>query len=246
MRWIFLSPHLDDAVLSAGGLIREQTQAGIPVEIWTLMCGFPEEGVLSNFASALHMLWGFSTVEEVVQGRRTEDEQAATLLGARSLHFDFLDAIYRRDAKGEWLYPENISLDPQPSDSDLPASMAESISVRLLPDDVVVCPLGIGRHVDHVLVRAAGDLLGHALWYYADIPYLFNHPEHLAPATNGMSSVNHPVSDESLKAWTNAVQVYRSQLSTVFADPDEIPRLFREYCHQNGGITLWRSEKSGA
>ena len=41
MRWIYLSPHLDDAVFSAGGLIYEQTQAGTPVEIWTIMCGDP-------------------------------------------------------------------------------------------------------------------------------------------------------------------------------------------------------------
>jgi hypothetical protein len=37
MRWIYLSPHLDDAALSAGGLIYEQTQAGIQVEIWTFI-----------------------------------------------------------------------------------------------------------------------------------------------------------------------------------------------------------------
>ncbi|MCE7860069.1 MAG: PIG-L family deacetylase, partial [Chloroflexi bacterium CFX2] len=30
MRWIYLSPHLDDAALSAGGWIFDQTRAGIP------------------------------------------------------------------------------------------------------------------------------------------------------------------------------------------------------------------------
>lgn len=43
MRWIYISPHLDDAVLSAGGLIYEQTRAGHEVEIWTFMCGFPSQ-----------------------------------------------------------------------------------------------------------------------------------------------------------------------------------------------------------
>jgi LmbE family N-acetylglucosaminyl deacetylase len=33
MRWIYLSPHFDDAVLSCGGLIFDQAQAGTPVEI---------------------------------------------------------------------------------------------------------------------------------------------------------------------------------------------------------------------
>ncbi|NTU55874.1 MAG: PIG-L family deacetylase, partial [Anaerolineales bacterium] len=49
MRWIYLSPHLDDAVLSAGGLIYEQTRSGTPVEIWTFMCGVPSGTEFSPF-----------------------------------------------------------------------------------------------------------------------------------------------------------------------------------------------------
>jgi len=39
MRWIYISPHFDDAVLSCGGLIWEQTHKGITVEIWTVCAG---------------------------------------------------------------------------------------------------------------------------------------------------------------------------------------------------------------
>ena len=54
MRWIYISPHLDDAVLSAGGLIYEQTRAGMDVEIWNFMCGFPPSEELSPYAQILH------------------------------------------------------------------------------------------------------------------------------------------------------------------------------------------------
>src|SRR5690606_25674008 len=47
MRWIYLSPHLDDAALSAGGWIYDQVQAGNSVEIWNLMCGLPPTTELS-------------------------------------------------------------------------------------------------------------------------------------------------------------------------------------------------------
>ena len=93
MRWIYLSPHLDDAVLSAGGLIHGQTQAGLPVEIWTFMCGYPPEGEYSQIAQNLHKMWGFNSAEEVVRGRRVEDINAASIVGATALHFDFLDCI---------------------------------------------------------------------------------------------------------------------------------------------------------
>jgi LmbE family N-acetylglucosaminyl deacetylase len=50
MRWIYLSPHFDDAVLSCGGLIFEQARQGIPIEIWTIFAGNPPPGPLSMFA----------------------------------------------------------------------------------------------------------------------------------------------------------------------------------------------------
>src|SRR5215510_3669383 len=96
MRWIYLSPHLDDAALSAGGLIYEQTQAGIPVEIWTFMCGDPQLTEHSPLTQRLHEIWGFADAAETVRERRKEDMRAAEILGAKVLHFDFLDCIYRR------------------------------------------------------------------------------------------------------------------------------------------------------
>ncbi len=49
MRYVYLSPHPDDAALSAAGLIHDLTQTGNAVEIWNLFCGFPPEGELSPF-----------------------------------------------------------------------------------------------------------------------------------------------------------------------------------------------------
>src|SRR5215211_297721 len=178
MRWIYLSPHLDDAVLSAGGLIHGQTQAGIPVEIWTFMCGYPPGGEYSPIAQTLHKTWGFDSAEEVIRGRRLEDINAAAIVGATTVHFDFLDCIYRRapipntslsiqgasGTNGEWLYSE-ISVPPHPADADLPRQIAAAVSARLKPDDVLVCQLSVGSHVDHVLVRQAAELLGHLLIY---------------------------------------------------------------------------------
>src|SRR5512140_2145170 len=99
MRWIYLSPHLDDAVFSAGGLIYDQARAGLPVEIWTFMAGYPDpQAGVSPLAQSIQTLWGFASAEETVRMRREEDQRAAALLGARTLHFDFLDCIYRRGA----------------------------------------------------------------------------------------------------------------------------------------------------
>jgi len=266
MRWIYLSPHLDDAVLSAGGLIHEQTQAGIPVEIWTFMCGVPPEGETSPLAQLLHQLWGFSSAEEVVRKRRAEDKNAAAIIGATTVHFDFLDCIYRRGGEnGEWLYSE-IFVPPHAADADLPSQIAGAISARLNSpsqrserDDVLVCQLSVGSHVDHVIVRLAAELLGRPLIYDIDIPYIFYRAHELEPKSagmiplaslknkeaSGMKESTHSVTETSLERWQEAVLEYKSQIPTLgdaFDTPDKARESIRSYWEERKGIHLLKSE----
>src|SRR5919106_3579762 len=217
MRWIYLSPHLDDAVLSAGGLIYEQTKSGVPVEIWTCMSGYPPElpeGEYSSFAQSLHREWGFSSAVEGIHIRRKEDQRAAARVGASILHFDFLDCVYRRGVNGEWLYDE-ISHPPREEDAEIPTQIAEAVSARLTRDDMLVCQLSVGSHVDHVLVRQAAELLGRPLLYDVDIPYLFDKPQELEPKAAGMKETVQLVTESGLGAWQEAILEYKSQLPVL-------------------------------
>jgi len=241
MRWIYLSPHLDDAVLSAGGFIYDQTNSGNPVEIWSFMAGVPSDTEYSPFAQVLHYQWGFSTAEETFLARRAEDKLAASLVGATTVHFDFMDCIYRRDENGEWPYYE-ISLPPHEMDADLPRQIADVISPRLKPDDKLICQLSVGSHVDHVLVRQAAELLGRDLVYDIDVPYIFYKPEELAPKSAGMGKNVHSVTEAGLKSWKDAVLAYKSQLP-VLGDAMETPEKALEsiesYWAAHRGIRLF-------
>jgi LmbE family N-acetylglucosaminyl deacetylase len=259
MRWIYLSPHLDDVVLSAGGLIYDQANAGIPVEIWTLMCGYPS-GIeeFSFLATINHAGWGFPSGDETVRARRAEDENAAKILGARAVHFDFLDCIYRRGRDGNWLYDvdltgpydvemlsrksmEAITAPPHKEDADLPSRIAQAISGRLTRDDMLVCQLAVGSHVDHVLVRQAAELLGRPLVYDIDIPYLFYKPEELAPKSAGMGKKVHAVTEAGLRSWQEAALAYKSQISVLgkaFDSPEKVRASLRSYWEKDEGIRL--------
>lgn len=242
MRWIYLSPHLDDAALSAGGLIYEQTHSGIPVEIWTLMCGFPPgtDEDLSPFARQLHAEWGFASAEETVRMRRAEDRNASAILGASVLHFDFLDCIYRRSETGEWLYAD-VFVPPHPEDARLPVQIAETISAHVRPDDVLVCQIAVGSHVDHVLVRAGAELLGRELRYDIDVPYIFYKPEEREPKSIGMEETIHPVTEAGLKAWQEAVLAYKSQLPVLgeaVETPERARKSIRDYWEACRGVSL--------
>ena len=254
MRWIYLSPHLDDAILSAGGLIHGQTQAGIPVEIWTFMCGYPPKGEYSPLAQMLHKIWGFDSAEEVVRGRRLEDVRAASIVGATTVHFDFLDCIYRRapiaDASvpfqeasgtnGEWLYSE-ISVPPHPADADLPAQIAREVSGRLKSDDVLVCQLSVGSHVDHVIARQAAELLDRPLIYDIDVPYIFYKAPELESKSAGMKESIQSITETSLKRWQEAVLAYKSQIPTlgdVFDTQEKVQESIQSYWAVDKGIRL--------
>lgn len=241
MRLIYLSPHLDDAVLSAGGLIYEQTQAGIPVVFWTFMCGYPPGKEYSEFAEMNHSMWGFPSAEEAVRERRAEDQNAAAIIGANTLHFDFLDCIYRRSPNGEWLYSE-IAVPPQEEDAALPSQIAKAISARLLPDDVLVCQLAVGSHVDHVLVRQAAELLGKPLRYDIDVPYIFYKPQELEPKSAGMKASVHSVTETGLKSWQEAVLEYKSQIPNLgpdFDTPEKVRESLQKYWSEHKGLRLY-------
>lgn len=240
MRWIYLSPHLDDAVLSAGGWIHEQTQAGNKVEIWTIMCGDPHLTEYSPFAQRLHFRWGFSSAEETVRMRREEDRTAAAIVGATTVHFDFLDCIYRRAPKGEWLYDE-ISVPPHEADTSYPAQIAEAILSRLLPDDQIVCQLALGSHVDHVLVRQAAELLGRSLRYTIDIPYWLGQPSGFDARAAGMRESVFRITEPSLGRWIEAALAYPSQLPTLgegFETPEKAAKSIRNYWEEREGIRI--------
>ena len=240
MRWIYLSPHLDDAVLSAGGLIYEQTHSGIPVEIWTVMGGYAPPGQVSPFAELQHAQWGFSSAEETTRMRRQEDKTAAAIVGARVVHFDFLDCIYRRGTHGEWLYSD-ISVPPHPEDAGMPVKIAETISARLQPEDVLVCQLSVGSHVDHVLVRQGAELLGYPLRYDIDVPYIFYKPEELAPKSAGMKASVHSITETGLSRWKEAALAYKSQivvLGEAFNTPEKVQASIQAYWAEYQGVRL--------
>lgn len=240
-RWIYISPHLDDAALSAGGFIYEQTKAGIPVEIWNIVCGFPPEGELTPLAQFMHFQWKSGTAEETVRMRRAEDTKATHILGAKATYFDIPDCIYRRGPNGEALYT-NIFIEPHKAEADLPAQIAQSLLPLLQPDDRVICQLGIGGHVDHILVRQAAELLGRPLWYSADQPYLFKQPGDLDGFVAGMKESLHAITEAGLRTWIEATLAYESQLSSLFDSPDQVSKMVKSYYAERDGFPLWTSE----
>lgn len=242
--WIFISPHLDDVALSCGGLVWDLAQMGHTVSVWTLVAGFPSNEDYSPFAQQIHSEWGFAGAE-AFQVRRAEDRAACAVMGAQVRHFDWLDAIYRRDMNsGEPIVNNDDELFSNPPEDSLVAEISEVLAAALPTQARPVFPIGLGGHVDHQAVVQAGERIGRACLYYADYPYILNHFEHPGLRAGVRIKRPHHLDEAALDAWCEAVLCYTSQLSMFWRDTDEARLALRNYLAGGGG-RLWDMVNGG-
>jgi len=218
--YLFISPHLDDVVLSCGGYISRLAAAGENVIIGTVATAdVPEGTLLSRQMQWRHIIWGQGKTPFVA--RRREDAAAATILGVRYLHLDFLDAIYRCDANNQPLYPINNAhvpihlYDLKNYEPDLCQKFQQILRARDGCQVRVFCPLAIGAHVDHIIVRTAVEEVCEPqnIIYYEDFPYV-------AKTDSIPSSLNLSIKNEN---WLS---------KTVELAPNEIEaRITAAACH---------------
>lgn len=242
MSWIYLSPHLDDVVLSCGGLLWEQAQAGESVSIWTFFAGDAPPGSFSRFAKSLHKRW--QTADQAPAIRRKEDLAACKILGAGCRHFSIPDCIYRRSENGELLYPlKGDILGPvHHEDGLLIDRLADEITQLLHIGASLVSPLAIGNHLDHRLVRAAVEKASYKPLYYADYPYVAENPSVLEELIReGWQPKVYPVSAAGLDAWIKAVGGYVTQISTFWPDREALAEAITVYSRECQGSRLWVS-----
>lgn len=245
MKWIYLSPHLDDVVFSCGGLAWEQAQAGDEVHIWTICAGHPPGDDLSSYAEMLHESWGVK--DDIVAHRREEDRRACSILGAVPRHFEIPDCIYRRAPQREgWLYTseESIFGGLEAVEKSLVEMLALQLSERLSNEDRVISPLGIGNHVDHELTRKAVHRLRQEVSFYADYPYVReeeNRPVlQILEASDDWMREDLPISPAGLAAWQEASTCYRSQIDIFWEDERDLRKEIEEYSSSMAGVKLWR------
>jgi len=235
MRHIYLSPHLDDAILSCGGAIHLHTTSGARVLVITIFAGQFNGGELSPFARLQHTYWG--DPPQPMALRRAEDGAALTSLNAKARHLGYLDAVYRAGPDGEWLYNREEALwrdlhPADPMDQKGTEALAEHLAGQLLSKDdaTVYAPLGVGRHVDHQIVHAAARLLlkmGYQVAFYEDYPYA-EKAGALSPTIEATGAKRWHIETISLRAEdlvakTCALSYYRTQMSILFGGAEAMP-----------------------
>jgi LmbE family N-acetylglucosaminyl deacetylase len=246
---VYLSPHLDDAVLSCGGLIHRQVVTGQRPLVVTIFAGSPPPAEeLSGFARFLHER---DKNPGLVAARLAEDQAALAVLGADYLRLAYPDCIYRgRPHAGEAYYPSEEALfgAVHAAEAGLPDELAAALA-ELIPADAGVtlyAPLTVGNHVDHQLTFAAARILAGQGWkvrFYEDYPYIEREEGALeaALAARGIAywqPIAIPLDEGDLAAKIEAIACYRTQVDVLFGGIGAMPGRIRAYAARVGGERL--------
>jgi LmbE family N-acetylglucosaminyl deacetylase len=254
---VYLSPHLDDAVLSCGAAIHQRCHAGDRVVVLTIFAGAPDDSrPLASHARLLYDPLG--TPDEGVSLRRDEDRAALALLGAEAEYLHLPDCVFRCDpVSGVACYGTKPAVFGaiHPQERELPDHLAELLIrwLRQYPGASVYAPLAVGSHVDHLICRRAASRLHEHDWpvcYYEEFPYCdpaFPYEDQAEnvthssldtvlaePQNRDLGSRLHPLSDLDLEKKITAIKAYESQLAPIFSQISDVGPRVRTYAESVG------------
>jgi LmbE family N-acetylglucosaminyl deacetylase len=227
---LVLSPHLDDAVFSCGGLMAQLADAGWRSVMATAFTAtvLPATG----FALACQLDKGLGPDVDYMALRREEDRAAAAILGVADLRWlDLPEAPHRGYASAPALFGAIQADDAvwRPL-ADRIAAMAEE-----LQPDLVLAPQGLGNHVDHrQMIRAVQQVAPRHLAFYRDTPYAIRETsavsDHVDPGLHGCA----PGIAAGLKRKVAASCAYGSQIGFQFGGPAPLATALREFAVREG------------
>jgi SAM-dependent methyltransferase len=232
--FIFLSPHLDDAVLSCGNLILKLKLLKKKVSIITV---FTEASSKTQTPQANRYLHGckYKNPIKLFSDRRKEDVKANKLLGTPYKHLGFTDAAWRQTG-GRPIYPNGIKQFlgiVSKKDSHLVELIHKKV-LKILPQGntcLILAPLGIGGHVDHLITKKVAEKILLPVIFWEDFPYNINNKN-----TGWILFKQNPKLifniNDNWDAKLKIIKTYKSQLEFLFPNRN-IPRLPERYFTSN-------------
>lgn len=214
---LLISPHFDDAVLSAGQFMADRPDC----EVVTVFAGFPLTA--SRVKTPYDEKCGFKNAEDAVAERRREDDRALALLEATAIHLDFADSQYKTEFAN------------MVTGGEITSALQELIDKN--DYEFIMCPLGLG-HPDHVKVTEAVTRLKTDLQilFWEDLPLRVVEPQTVPPrlAQYNLSLdklVQHMTTGDKMAKKIRSMLCYSSQINTGILDPFlmYVPERFWEY-----------------
>ncbi len=228
---LVFSPHLDDAVLSMGNHIAKLVATGKTICVVTMFTD-GSDALTTNDIQLFLQRSGASSSTSLFETRRTEDGFALQALGVQKIaHEHLVDGLFRSYnhrliGTTQAVYPSFQRLFSgrvSPHDNKLTERIRQillhHIKVFAKPTTIIYGPLGIGGHVDHILVhQALMSVAGHTRIFWEDIPYRANPTALLARlaatrACHSLSSTPNRNVEKYAKLKSKSLHYYSSQIA---------------------------------
>lgn len=215
-KYVFVSPHFDDAIGSCGCLMQYLVGYGYKVEVLTVFANRPYLESISDFANSIIT---FCDLIDGVSERKEENKAACKILGIADINMTFYDAIFRQSFSKTWLYNNFDELfgPVKQSDINLIKSIFDTICKHVSKElTILFFPTAKGGHVDHVIVNEVGKRLlniGYSIFFYDEFFYNENHCEDLT-----LNLYKMEFSSEMLNKKIIAMECYKSQHKILFKD----------------------------
>jgi LmbE family N-acetylglucosaminyl deacetylase len=190
----FISPHLDDAVLSAGSLISYLSQLSRVTVVSTMTEYDPSTSIGLNWMEKC----GYTNPSDYMKRRREEDFLAVNKLGAKVIHIGLADMTSGKTDVSE----------------SMKAKLLEIISPNKQTSSFVFAPTAIGRqHPDHHLVnRIVREITPNPiLWEEFSLTQ--------RPKPNDFDQLSDPMSsiwEGNYDPKIEAIMLYKTQVDSLF------------------------------
>ena len=254
-RVVILSPHLDDAALSCGGLLHALRDK-VSTLVVSISCGTVRIAAADGSFKVSSRKGHVSA-----RTRRREDIEAMHSVDTDFVHLSFPDGIYRRSPlTGRLIYRNARETWIAPRIDDMGHIEELYLVLRRLCLDLgrilLLSPMGIGHHVDHqiaaqVAVRMAATNAGAELLFYEDFPYVADprvgrgDPDDPPKALRrlGLDPAQRFVVPVDTEAKVRLLQHYASQVAPLFGDDDGMRQCVTSHMHEGQPCELyWQAQ----
>lgn len=205
-----ISPHLDDAVFSLGGLIAKEAKN---TKVITIFAGIP--------AKPLFKFWdlscGFKNSTYAMNERIKENYIALENLGVEKeniINLTFLDNQYRNS-----FYKKSII-----SKKDIAKAILDKIEIKVNNEDIrVYIPIS-PNHIDHKCITESilevykqNNRKKFSLYLYQDLPYFFTNIKKVPFTTLSTQIEKIELTNGKFNRKISASKLYKSQFRNVFS-----------------------------
>ncbi len=217
-----VSPHLDDAIFSAGGTLALRARQGWRVLVATCFTGNVAQP--TGFALACQLDKRLPPDIDYMALRRAEDFAACQAIGAGFVHLPFLEAPHRGYDSAAALFAGRLP------DDDIASGLAPALEALIAAEnpDRIFGPMAIGSHADHLVVRSVLEAIGGKLSLWQDWPYADR-----ASSTRIVPTETVRLDASAIGAKISACQAYATQIGFQFGSPqamtDRIRRMDEEH-----------------